>query len=258
MPIDDEIEQLKAKLSELERQKAQANEEHDAEPSFIAGRISRRSAKVGRTGKLAIALGVVASLVLAVAVMATKGPPQTLAAAPKVQDDDWKARTLAFKPGGPNASLTSWRYSDEVDPITGGKVRFACVTSVDQVELSFPYEPTTAELCIRRRNGDTSVYYQLNKTGQIICDSYRSCPVRVRFDKQQAITFAGGEPADHSSDLVFIKGSAKFVQAIRSAETTRIALVFYQAGQQTVEFPTEGLDVTRLGMVTERPKAPKA
>jgi hypothetical protein len=140
----------------------------------------------------------------------------------------------------------SWEYRETTDPMTDGTTYFACVTSNGEVNLTSPYEPVTADLCIRKapRSG-VNVMVSLNGDGQMLCQSYQSCDISIRFGDGAPQTFSAIGPSDNSSHMVFIENESRFLKAVQSAPITRIQATFYQAGDQVMEFNTANLEWPR-------------
>lgn len=144
------------------------------------------------------------------------------------------------------ALKTGWAYREDKDPMTDGMTHSACVTSRDRVGLQPPYDPVTADLCIRQSpQHGLDVMVGLNGDGQMLCQSYRSCSVKVRFGDGQQQTFSAIGAADNSSNMVFIENARRFVEAVKSAPVTRIQATFYEAGDQVMEFKTADLEWPR-------------
>lgn len=147
----------------------------------------------------------------------------------------------ADKPAAPAEPATAWRYDQSEDPM-GGVTKTACVTSVNEVSLDFPYHTQPMTLCLRRSpKFGLDAYASLVSDGQILCSTYSRCHIRVRFDDKPAVAWSGADAADGSSNIVFLTRTAGLIAKIKSAKRMRLELEFYQAGVQTVEFPVEGL-----------------
>jgi hypothetical protein len=137
----------------------------------------------------------------------------------------------------------TWEYTTTSDPMSDEKTELACVKSTNSIYLDAPYEETGARLCLRNSpQFGRDVYVSLNKDGQILCQSYETCLIRIRFDKQPADPWSAIGPSDNSSDMVFIEDRENFERNVRTAETTNIQLEFYQNGMQTFTFHTAGLN----------------
>jgi hypothetical protein len=157
----------------------------------------------------------------------------------KAADDEAAAR-------GEQASLGRWNYQEQSDDLTGKPYKLASVTSENSFEFGFPYgEPQHAQLVLRSHpRFGKSVMLQIER-GQILCSSY-SCPIVVVFDDGKPVRYDGNEPADNSSETVFIPAYSTFVKRLASAKTVRIAFDAFQEGNRVVEFKVKGFDPNRL------------
>lgn len=264
MGRDEEIAELKRRLAALE-----AGQDPDAVvvpplTSEIGGRVSAAALGADKSavwGKIAV---LVVLVVGAVFVVNSVREPT---AKPAANDNpNWKAEALAMKPGEPfgkpatpTAPRTAWVYDAVEDPMSGKSVLYGCVTSHDQVLLESPYSPVTATLCLRRKpSSGLDAYYSLDGDGQIICNSYQGCTIRARFDEDPQESFSGGEPADHSSNMVFIQNAPRLAERLKTADKTLLQVTFYQAGTQAVTFNTAGFDPSKLGLKSPAKAKPKA
>ena len=68
----------------------------------------------------------------------------------------------------------------------------------------------------------------------------------MRFDDEPARTFKGNEPADNSSEMVFIPGYDNFARKLATAERVRIEFNVYQQGAVVADFDVSGFDRKRL------------
>lgn len=173
----------------------------------------------------------------------------TLSAATSDEPEDDPAAQVAKNligepPTGATDLLTadmSWSYADEGDAMDDVKTKIACTTSLNQVNLSWPYKAVTAKLCIRKSpKFGLDAFVVLDGKGQILCRS-DSCSVRVRFDSNTAKSFSGLGASDNSSNIVFVKNVPRLVSGLRESSKTAIELEFYQDGEQVLEFRTAGL-----------------
>jgi hypothetical protein len=76
---------------------------------------------------------------------------------------------------------------------------------------------------------------------QFLSTGYRK-KVLVRFDDRPPIIFYADEPADNSTDTVFIDDYQKFCANLRHAKKVMIEAQFYQEGGRIFEFNVGGLD----------------
>lgn len=136
----------------------------------------------------------------------------------------------------------SWIYSSNADPMSDEKTELACVQSSNSIYLSSPYGETGARLCLRNSpQFGRDAYVALNENGQILCNSYESCDVRIRFDKAPAEEWSAVGPSDNSSDMVFIENRSALERKLRGTGTTNVQIEFYRNGMQTFTFNTAGL-----------------
>lgn len=134
-----------------------------------------------------------------------------------------------------------WEYDSSTDAMTDKTTRTACIRSSNAIQLSAPYEPTRARLCLRDSpQYGRDAFVALEKDGQILCRSYQDCTVRIRFDKGTAQGFSAVGASDGSTNIFFIRNRDKLERAIRSAGVTAIQAEFYQAGNQAMLFDTKG------------------
>jgi hypothetical protein len=143
----------------------------------------------------------------------------------------------------PAAPASDWRVTEKTDPMTDQTVKTACVTSSNEVYLSSPYGPRSAQLCIRQHpEFGRDVYLSLNGSGQILCRSYDNCTIPIRFDDGAVQRFTGNEPSDNSSETVFVANDGRFITSAKAASRIRVQLEFYQNGNQTFDFAAKGLE----------------
>jgi hypothetical protein len=73
--------------------------------------------------------------------------------------------------------------------------------------------------------------------------------VRVRFDESPAERWNAVGPADNSTNSVFLRNEARFLQRMRAAKVVRIQAPVYQEGEPAFEFRVEGFDEERYRSV---------
>ena len=141
------------------------------------------------------------------------------------------------------ATMGDWYYGSPTDDATGKKYKTATIYSENKFNLSSPYDgEQEASLKMRthpRWGFDAIVRIE---KGQILCDTYNNTTVLVRFDDGPAVPYSCGEPADHSSDVVFIRGAEKFEAGMKRAKMAHITLRIYQEGSRTMTFKVNGYD----------------
>ena len=130
--------------------------------------------------------------------------------------------------------------------MTGGTRRTASVDSTNTVNFGFPYNGEQHARLILRTDPQEGkdVMFRIEK-GQILCPSYESCWVQVRFDDEKPGNFSATGPADHSSEVVFLNDYSRFLTKMRKAKRVRIAVNIYQQGSPVFEFDVSGFDAGR-------------
>ncbi len=136
-----------------------------------------------------------------------------------------------------SAYAGAWDYSTDTDPMTGSKVQWAYLYSDNSLDLRFPYSgKNLGALIVRSRKSDgLNAAIQIEK-GQIICDGYSGCSVKVRFNEEQPQSFHATAPADHSHNTLFLSPASRFVEKARTAKTIRVELTIYEAGAPVLTF----------------------
>ena len=139
-----------------------------------------------------------------------------------------------------------WVYSKSEDGMTGKMSSGAMVQSANTFEFDFPYQGAQhATLTLRKhpRHGK-DVILAIEK-GQIQCSSY-DCLVRVRFDDESPKTYTGNEPADNSSEYVFIPAYGTFSTKLKTAKRVRIEVNVFHQGALMAEFDVSGFKPEKL------------
>jgi DNA-directed RNA polymerase subunit RPC12/RpoP len=135
-----------------------------------------------------------------------------------------------------------WEYSTTKDDMSGKDIAFAEASSLNREDLHWPYGPGVgATLTLRKapRSGK-AVYVSLSK-GQILCRSYESCTVMVRFDDRPATKYSAIGPSDGSTNIVFIQNYAKFFLDLKRSSKVLVELPLYQDGDRSWQFKVDGL-----------------
>jgi hypothetical protein len=139
-----------------------------------------------------------------------------------------------------------WTYTERDDGMSSKKIRIASVTSTNSFEFDFPYTGRQhATLMLRRHpRWGNDVILQIER-GQLLCSSY-DCEIRVRFDEDAPRTYSGNEPADNSSESIFIEGYSRFEARLQKAKKLRVEVNVYDQGSLQLEFDVEGFKPDRL------------
>ena len=140
-----------------------------------------------------------------------------------------------------------WAYRTYSDDATGKQAKTANLTSKNTVNFGFPYSgPQNGYFAIRNhpRYG-VDAYLSVAK-GQLLCDSYSNTTVLIRFDNGAATPYSCGEPADHSSETVFIRGVGALESRMKTAKTMYVTVNVYQQGSQTFRFNVRNYDRSKV------------
>lgn len=138
-------------------------------------------------------------------------------------------------------SASAWTYQVEIDKMTNKKTSYALVQSTNSLDLGFPYKGRNMGLLTVRQHPQygLDVIFSVDK-GQLTCNSYSSCEVLVKFDDGKPMRFAGTEPADNSSDAIFIDNKKRFIDAAKKAKKILVQVQFFKQGTHVLEFDAPG------------------
>ena len=152
----------------------------------------------------------------------------------------------AASPTTPPPLATQWSYNASMDGMTSKTSRYASITSSNTVSFGFPYTGEQhGRLLVRNhpRYGQ-DVLFSVDK-GQILCSSM-DCEVTVRFDEGAPSRWSATEPADNSTETIFLDNARGFRQRLAKAKVLRIEVPFYQEGSHTFIFNVAGYDPKAL------------
>lgn len=140
-----------------------------------------------------------------------------------------------------------WSYQFDEDRMTGAVTARAVVSSGNTISLDFPYAGAQhGRLMLRRHpRWGNDVAFSIEK-GQLLCNSWDGCQVKVRFDDGRPFNVHAVEPEDGSSQTLFLSDYRKLESSIATAATMLIEVPLYKAGTQVFEFPVDGFDKERL------------
>ena len=137
-----------------------------------------------------------------------------------------------------------WQYQNTEEGMSGKRTAYAAVRSENTINLGFPYNgDQRGTLAVRRHPSFGNNVILSIEQGQIICRS-RDCPVRIRYDDAAPVTYSGLEPADNSSETVFLPYA--IATRLKSAKRVRVEINLYQNGIQVLEFNVKGFDPDKM------------
>lgn len=139
-----------------------------------------------------------------------------------------------------DGDANAWNVTEKIDEMTDSKNYWAKQVSDNSFELDFPYSTSYCYITIRymKKYGD-DVLVSLT-SGQIYGNKYRDDNyVLVRFDSENPIKYYFNEPADASSDCVFIRNKGDFIERCKKATDIKIEVPIYQNGRPIFKFHVE-------------------
>ena len=134
-----------------------------------------------------------------------------------------------------------WQVSESVDEMTDSKNVWKSLVSENLVHFSFPYEGgSSLNVCVRyMKKYGTNVILTISK-GQLLSNEYNGTNyVTVRFDDDAPQKFYTTEPADGSSDCLFLTNARKFIKRAKTAKSIKIQVPVYQEGNPTFTFKVD-------------------
>ncbi|MFC7379062.1 hypothetical protein [Brevundimonas sp. GCM10030266] len=236
---DQEIEALEARLAELKA--ARDAKQGEPTPEAPVATVQPVTSSKSNEAKWIIGGAVVFVVVVGLLLLGTSdnGPtPQTSTAHTAPSGD---VEIVEPEPKASAEPPSPWVYTRDVDPMDDSVTELACVTSTNEAQLGWPYGNLGARLCIRKtKKWGTDIFIAMNGDAQILCRSYDECRIPTRFGEADPVRYRGTDSADGSSHIAFIADGSVggFIERLKDADTTRVSLTFYQAGDQVMEFNT--------------------
>lgn len=139
---------------------------------------------------------------------------------------------------------SEWIESTKTDEMTDATNVWMTLTSDNYFEFDFPYNGGTRlkiEVRYRKQDGN-QVILSVNRGQLMESTSYQRNEVVVRFDDDKPMRFTTNEPADHSSNMLFLNNPRKFINRAKTAKKILIQVPTYNNGQPTFSFePAEPL-----------------
>lgn len=135
-----------------------------------------------------------------------------------------------------------WDYYEFEDKMGRGKVKLASVKSKNTIEFGFPYsgsQKATLQLRVHPKLGK-DVMLTIEK-GQFLCN-LNGCNLTLKFDQGSLQVYHASEPADHSTDCLFINNYERLISKLRKSQKLYIEAQFYQEGLRVFEFDVNGLN----------------
>lgn len=164
----------------------------------------------------------------------------------KIEEDRRKAEAEAAEEQRITKAAALWSYSHRDDPMSKGITHTALLRSTNTVNFDFPYNGAQHGTLMLRTDPKygKDVIFSIEK-GQILCPSYDSCTVRVRFDEEDSTSYTAVGAADNSTETIFIRNYSRFVGKMMKAKRVRISMNIYQEGAPVFDFDVSGFNVNK-------------
>ena len=136
----------------------------------------------------------------------------------------------------------NWIYSENKDEMRSETTFFAETTSLNFIDLDFPYQGGSyLSLVIRKvENSSDEVMFIINK-GQLWCE-YNNCKIAVKFDDKPVEEFFISEASAGSSETMFLESKEQeFVSKLKESKNTIIEIGIYNSSRQQFKFDTSDL-----------------
>lgn len=137
------------------------------------------------------------------------------------------------------ANTGMWEYDTKPDKMSSKETKFASITSVNSLDLPFPYKSSSNHgfLYVRQTSNQGVDVFVSVMEGQILCPGYGDgCTVSVRFDNDKPSRYRAVGPNDHSSRAFFIHDTRRFLAGAKKARKILVQFTMYNAGEQVLEF----------------------
>ncbi|MEQ1726563.1 MAG: hypothetical protein ABL882_11630 [Sphingopyxis sp.] len=166
-------------------------------------------------------------------------PPPTHSSAQAVASSTSSEQAIA---DANNQTISLWRYSESRDEMRNSTIRFARLTSENELDFEFPYgSNNSTQLVIQQRPQDgLSIYLEIEK-GQFLCHSFGNSSVAVKFDDGPVSNFRCTDSSDGTSNIAFIEPTSRFLGQLRRANRLVIEAEFFHEGNRQIMFNTSGL-----------------
>lgn len=161
---------------------------------------------------------------------------------PETPNANVSVEANSTRPVSPPTPQSNWVYRTERDEARNSEIRFATITSSNEVEFGPPYAGgSSAQMIIRRHPEHGLDIIFTVSPGQLICDVSYGCRALINIDgRQQRIRLL--MPADYNSEQLFVSGAQSLLAQIRRSHRVIIELSFYQEGNRQFTFDTTGLE----------------
>jgi hypothetical protein len=140
-----------------------------------------------------------------------------------------------------------WSFYSRTDSMTSRAATFATIKSENTVNFGFPYQGDQyGTLMIRDHPSYGRDVLFFVERGQLLCQSYQDCRIRVRFDEGPPTSWNAVAPEDNDSETIILRNAGRFIGQLRKAKLVRLQVAAYQQGAPVFEFEVGGFDYGRF------------
>ena len=140
-------------------------------------------------------------------------------------------------------TLGSWSYYEDRDPMRGTVHPFAVTKSLNEIDLAAPYgggSTVSLRISKNRKTGSDQVSLYIDK-GQFFCNDMEGQQITAKFDDRKLARFSCSTSADGDTQIMFINGERRFIEALRSASRLTLEVPIYDAGNPQFNFDISNL-----------------
>lgn len=164
-------------------------------------------------------------------------------AADRASDAAIAAAHAAAGANAPSSETTSaWAYTDTPDPMRGRAERVASIVSTNTLDFGFPYNGGSSGMLtiMQSPKYGLNVILSVSK-GQFVCNSFTGDHVSIKFDDRPIKRFSCSEAGAGRTDGIFLAPAKKLIADLKASHHAVVEAEFYQAGDEQLEFDTNGL-----------------
>ena len=145
------------------------------------------------------------------------------------------AAEAAYSAKFPSDVDTSWNYKSLYDKMTDDTTYSADVLAKQKLQFASPYDGGVSVKLNIRKDAETNVFVSVDQ-GIFNMSSNGGNKVKCRFDKDKAIEFKVVSSSDHSSNVIFISDTDRFLSEVKKHKSLIIEAEFYQEGFRQMDF----------------------
>lgn len=140
------------------------------------------------------------------------------------------------------AKNDNWSYQTVKDELRNNNYNFAINTSLNKVDLGFPYDNSQLKIVLRKHGEDKNIMLSLEK-GQFSCfgNEEGACFFSVKFDDDIVYKNEFVKTEDLSTNLVFVFDPEPFLEKLMNSKKAIIEIDAYNGGKPQYHFDLRNL-----------------